>query len=418
MSDPCEHLQCYLVGGAVRDALLDRPAGDRDWVVVGANPEQMEQRGFRAVGKDFPVFLHPTSGEQYALARRERKTGPGYRGFAINADPDVTLEEDLSRRDLTINAMAQNADGELIDPFDGIADLKAGILRHVSGAFVDDPLRVLRVARFAARYQNRGFTVAPETLDLMEDICHSGEIDSLVAERVWQETCRALAEPAPAEFIRVLRACGALARVFPEINALEGVTQRADHHPEGDALIHTLMVLTAAATISDDTRVRFAALVHDLGKGATPKDQWPRHIKHEHRGVHLVKALCQRLGVPNDHRDLAILVTGQHLLMHRLNELRPETVLKLLNRLDAFRRPERIESFVLACEADSQGRGNAPEGPYVPAQLLNEYFNAARKIDLSDLADSGLDGTARRNEVERRRTEAISSVRPNRTKAD
>ena len=418
MSDPCKHLQCYLVGGAVRDTLLGLLESDRDWVVIGSSPDEMRQRGFRAVGKDFPVFLHPRTGEEYALARRERKTGPGYTGFTTDSRADVTLEEDLSRRDLTINAIAQDADGTLIDPYGGAADLADGVLRHVSTAFVEDPLRVLRVARFAARYQNRGFTVAPETLDLMKDICHSGEIDALVAERVWQETCRALAEPAPAEFIRVLRACGALARVFPEINALEGVTQRADHHPEGDALIHTLMVLTAAAAISDDTRVRFAALVHDLGKGATPKDQWPRHIKHEHRGVHLVKALCQRLGVPNDHRDLAILVTGQHLLMHRLDELHPETVLKLLNRLDAFRRPERIESFVLACEADSRGRGNAPKGPYVPAQLLNDYFNAARKIDLSDLADSNLDGTARRNEVERRRTEAISAVRANRTKAD
>ena len=418
MPDPCEPLECYLVGGAVRDALLGQPAGDRDWVVVGSSPEQMREQGFRTVGKDFPVFLHPVTGEEYALARRERKTGPGYTGFSTDSRADITLEEDLSRRDLTINAMAQDAQGTLIDPHGGVSDLKAGVLRHVSPAFVEDPIRVLRVARFAARYHDHGFSVAPETAALMATICRSGEIDALVPQRVWQETCRALAEPAPAEFIRVLHSCGALARVFPEIEALENVPQRADYHPEGDALTHTLMVLSAATKISVDTRVRFAALVHDLGKGTTPRNQWPRHIKHEHRGLPLVKTLCQRLGIPNEHRDLALLVTGQHLLMHRLDELRPETVLKLLNRLDVFRRPERLEPFVLACRADAQGRGNGSAKPYPPEQLLKAYFNAAREIDLSDLADSGLDGIEKRNEVERRRTEAISAVGPSYKKTD
>ncbi|HAF74395.1 MAG TPA: multifunctional CCA addition/repair protein [Gammaproteobacteria bacterium] len=414
MADPCDFLECYLVGGAVRDALLNKAAGDRDWVVIGASPEDMLERGFRAVGKDFPVFLHPVSGEEYALARRERKTGPGYTGFATETGSDVTLEEDLSRRDLTVNAMAQDPDGGLIDPFGGAEDLNNGILRHVSDAFVEDPLRVLRVARFAARYAGRGFAVAPETVDLMRRISASGELASLVPERVWQETCRALGEADPSEFIRVLQRCDALDIIFPEIAALQGVLQNVEHHPEGDAFVHTLMVLDIATKISQEKAVRFAALVHDLGKAKTPQNEWPRHIKHEHRGVTIVNALCDRLRVPSDYRELAVLVTREHLLMHRLAELRPETVLKLLNRLDGFRRPERLDSFLTACRADAAGRGDGTLGDYPQKPLLEKYFAAAKAVDLSDLADSPQDGRARKKIVEERRLDAISEIHQNR----
>ena len=410
MTNPCDLLECYLVGGAVRDALLKESAGDRDWVVIGASPEEMTKRGFRPVGKDFPVFLHPVSGEEYALARRERKTGPGYTGFATDSGSDVTLEEDLSRRDLTVNAMARDAKGNLIDPFGGAQDLHDGILRHVSDAFIEDPLRVLRVARFAARYRHRGFLVASETLDLMREIGTSGELTSLVPERIWQETCRALGEPDPSEFFRVLQRCETLVHIFPEVAALEDVPQSAEHHPEGDAFVHTLMVLDVATQISPDTKVRFAALVHDLGKARTPPKDWPRHIKHEHRGVTVVNQLCGRLRVPTDYRDLAVLVTREHLLMHRLAELRPETVLKLVNRLDGFRRPERIALFSTACRADAAGRGDGVIGDYPPGQLLDDYLNAINRIDLSDLADSDLDGNARKKVVEQRRIDAITTV--------
>ena len=414
MADPCDLLEYYLVGGAVRDALLHEGAGDRDWVVIGTSPEEMIERGFRAVGKDFPVFLHPVSGEEYALARRERKTGPGHTGFATESGSDVTLVEDLSRRDLTVNAMAQDADGGLIDPFGGAQDLNNGILRHVSDAFVEDPLRILRVARFAARYCRRGFTVAPETRDLMRKISASDELASLVPERIWQETCRALGEAGPSEFIRVLQRCGALAYIFPEIAALEGVLQNAEHHPEGDAFVHTLIVLDVATKISQEKEVRFAALVHDLGKAKTPQEEWPRHIKHEHRGVTIVNALCDRLRVPSDYRELAVLVTREHLLMHRLAELRPETVLKLLNRLDGFRRPERLASFSTACRADAAGRGDGTIGDYPQKQLLESYLEAAKAVDLSDLADSPHDGRTRKKVVEQRRLDAISEIHQSR----
>ena len=417
MADPCDFLECYLVGGAVRDALLNEAAGDRDWVVIGSSPEDMLERGFRTVGKDFPVFLHPVSGEEYALARRERKTGPGYTGFATESGSDVTLEEDLSRRDLTVNAMAQDANGGLIDPFGGAQDLNNGILRHVSDAFVEDPLRVLRVARFAARYAGRGFAVAPETVDLMRRISASGELASLVPERVWQETCRALGEANPSEFIRVLQRCDALDIIFPEIAALQGVLQNVEHHSGGDAFVHTLMALDAATKISQQKEVRFAALVHDLGKAKTPQNEWPRHIKHEHRGVTIVNALCDRLRVPSDYRELAVLVTREHLLMHRLAELRPETVLKLLNRLDGFRRSERLDSFLTACRADATGRGDGTLGDYPQQPLLEKYFAAAKAVDLSDLADSPHDGRARKKIVEERRLDAISEIHQNRETA-
>ncbi len=411
MTDPAEQLECYLVGGAVRDELLGIERADLDWLVIGANADKMIQLGFRSVGRDFPVFLHPTSREEYALARRERKVAPGYRGFTTDAGPEVTLEQDLSRRDITINAMALSRDGDLIDPYGGQADLNKKILRHVSVAFIEDPVRVLRVARFAARYHHLGFTVAPETLELMQAVVESGETRALVAERVWQELRLALGEHTPAEFFRVLDACGALDSVFPEIQALFGVPQPPRYHPEGDAGQHTLMVLDSAARLSDDTRVRFAALVHDLGKGTTPRQYWPRHIGHEKRGLKQVEGLCKRLRVPEDHRRLALAVTEYHLLMHKLEELRPETVLKLLAGLDAFRNPDRVEPFILACEADARGRGAQSVKPYRSASLLRTYLAAVAALDLGDLGDSTLDPRERGREVRRRRLSAIRAVK-------
>ncbi|MEK9742892.1 MAG: multifunctional CCA addition/repair protein [Gammaproteobacteria bacterium] len=402
--------KCYLVGGAVRDGLLGVEAGDRDWVVIGTSPEEMIKDGFIPVGRDFPVFLHPTSKEEYALARRERKIAPGYRGFETETGSDVTLEEDLSRRDLTINAMAQDADGNLVDPHGGVRDLKAKILRHVSPAFGEDPLRVLRVARFAARYQHRGFTVAPETLDLMKQISASGELQALTPERVWQETLTALNEHSPVEFFSVLDSCNGLGEVFPELNALKGVPQRADFHPEGDVYQHTMMAVDAASVLTRDARVRFAALVHDLGKSATPPAEWPKHHGHERRGVSLVRNLCDRLRVPTEYRDLACMVTAEHLLMHRLEELRPETILELLNRLDGFRRPDRIRPFILACHADAQGRREGASIDYPSDPLLEAYLEAARSVDLRALAESPLNAEAKKRFVFDQRMQAIAQV--------
>ena len=349
-------MQTYLVGGAVRDRLLGLPVKDRDYVVVGATPAQMEAAGFKPVGADFPVFLHPDTKEEYALARTERKSGHGYKGFTVYATPEVTLADDLRRRDLTINAMAQAEDGTLIDPFDGVEDLRKGLLRHVSPAFVEDPVRVLRVARFAARFAHRQFRVADETRELMRRMVETGEVDHLVAERVWVELERALGEPQPSTFFTVLRDCEALKRLFPEVDALFGVPQPPQHHPEIDTGVHTLMVVNQAAEFSPDARVRFAALVHDLGKGATPPEEWPRHIGHEERGVPIIDGLCRRLRVPNEYREIALAVARGHLLCHRAEELRPGSVLELLESIDAFRRPERLEMFLHACEADFRGR--------------------------------------------------------------
>lgn len=410
MTDPTLDLQCYLVGGAVRDSLLGLAQSDRDWVVVGSTVEEMKRRGFRQVGKDFPVFLHPRTGEEYALARRERKTGPGYTGFITDSSSQVTLEDDLSRRDLTINAMARDGEGNLIDPHGGAQDLEHGVLRHVSPAFVEDPLRVLRVARFAARYHTRGFTLAPETLELMKRIVRAGELATLAPERIWQETVTALAEPTPARFIEILADCGALEAVFPEIAALMGVPQREDFHPEGDVFVHTQMVLEAASALCKDPRVRFAALVHDLGKAQTPSSEWPRHIKHEQRGVKLVRHLCDRLKVPADYRDLAVLVTGQHLIMHRLDELRPETVLKLLNTLDAFRRPERLADFINACHADAQGRAQGAPIEYPQGQLLRAYFDAALAANLEAVKSPDLSGAEKKSVVTSQRIAAIRKL--------
>ncbi|MDH4165953.1 MAG: multifunctional CCA addition/repair protein [Gammaproteobacteria bacterium] len=406
-------MKTYLVGGAVRDALLGRPFTERDYVVVGARPDDLLALGYRPVGKDFPVFLHPQTGDQYALARTERKTGAGYYGFATRFSPDVTLEEDLARRDLTINAMAQSVDGDdVIDPYGGRRDLAARVLRHVSPAFVEDPLRVLRVARFAARFAPLGFTIAPETLQLMRDIVRSGEMQALVAERVWVETERALGERMPTVYFEVLRECGALAVLLPELDCLFGVPQPEKWHPEIDTGIHTLQVLDVACELSNETTVRFAALVHDLGKGVTPRDQWPSHVGHEQAGVRIIARLCERLRVPTEHRELGQLVSSEHQRIHRAAELRDTTVLEVLEAADAFRRPERFDKALLACEADARGRG--PElraQSYPQAQTLRECLRAAAAVKLDPEAMSQLAGPAIAAAIRRARVEAIRTVR-------
>lgn len=382
-------MQTYLVGGAVRDQLLGLPVRERDWVVVGATPGDLEKLGYRRVGRDFPVYLHPETSEEYALARTERKTGPGYRGFEVHADPSVTLEEDLQRRDLTINAMARTNGGEIIDPTGGRAHLEARLLHHVSDAFREDPVRILRVARFAARLHDLGFRVAPATLELMRTMVGAGEVAALVPERVWQETASALAEPRPDVFIQVLRDCGALAIVFPEVDALFGVPQPADWHPEIDTGVHVGLALRQAARRSFSTEVRFAVLVHDLGKGTTPPAEWPRHVGHEQRSVDMVEALCRRLAVPNRFRDLAIAVARNHGLCHRALELRPATLLKLLESLDAFRRGERVSEFLDACEADARGRTGLEDQPYPQRDLLLAAWRAALAVDTRAVAAAG-----------------------------
>jgi tRNA nucleotidyltransferase (CCA-adding enzyme) len=373
-------MQVYLVGGAVRDALLGLKVKEHDWVVVGSTREELLRLKFREVGRDFPVFLHPDSHEEYALARLERKTGPGYRGFAVEFGPDVTLEEDLVRRDLTVNAIAKAEDGSLVDPYGGRQDLEARLLRHVSAAFVEDPVRVLRVARFAARFAPLGFTVAPETMALMRAMVERGEVQALVAERVWQETEKALRETAASEFFRVLRECGALKVIYPEVDALFGVPQPAQWHPEIDTGIHTLMVLDQAVRLSEEPRLRFAALVHDLGKGMTPPAQWPSHRGHEERSVALIDALCERLRVPSDYRDLSVIVARYHGNVHRAFELRPKTILEIFERADAFRRPERFSHALLACEADSRGRLGLEDVEYPQRTYLQAARDAAALI--------------------------------------
>ncbi len=403
-------MQIYLVGGAVRDKLLGLKPRDRDWVVVGATPEEMEQLGYQAVGKDFPVFLHPQTKEEYALARTERKTAPGYHGFSFHAAPDVTLEEDLKRRDLTINAMAEAPDGTIIDPFNGQDDLEQGRLRHVSSAFAEDPVRILRIARYASRYAKWGFRVAHGTHALMKKMVTDGEVDALVAERVWQETERALGEETPSRFFEVLRNCGALARIFPELERLFGVPQPKHHHPEEDTGLHTMLVLEQAAKLSPDTRVRFAALVHDLGKGTTPQEEWPKHIAHEHRGVELVEQLCERLRIPRDYRDLALIVTQHHGVYHRAEELRPGTLLEVLERIDAFRRPERLEHYLLACEADSRGRPGFEERHFSQPGIFRTAYHAATQVNPREVVERGFTGKQVGEELHRLRVESIKSA--------
>ncbi len=405
-------MKTYLVGGAVRDKLLGLEVADRDFVVVGATPEAMRERGYRPVGKDFPVFLDPHSGEEYALARTERKSGHGYHGFTFQAEPTVTLEQDLRRRDLTINAMAEDEHGAIVDPFGGRRDLAARVLRHVSAAFAEDPVRILRVARFAARFAPLGFRVADETLALMRQMVESGEADHLVAERVWAETRKALAESAPSAFLASLRACGALRVVFPEIDALYGVPQRAEYHPEVDTGTHVELVLDMAARLAPgDDRVGWCALTHDLGKALTPAQELPRHVRHEHLGAAPVRALSARLRVPAEHAALAELVCRFHLDAHRAFELRPASVLDLLERLDSLRRPERLRTFLLACEADKRGRLGLSESPYPQADYLRAAHAAAAAIDAAPFVAAGLAGTAIGSAMRDARIHAITQVR-------
>ena len=404
-------MQVYLVGGAVRDRLLGRTVHERDWVVVGATPAELERLGYTPVGREFPVFLHPTTHEEHALARLERKVGPGYRGFTTQFSPDVTLEEDLKRRDLTVNAMAQAEDGQIIDPYGGQADLAARLLRHVSEAFVEDPVRILRVARFAARYAELGFRVADETLALMRRMTEAGEVAALVPERVWQETERALDEPHPQVYFEVLRACGALAVIFPEIDALYGVPQPPRWHPEVDTGVHVMLTLRYAAAQNAPATVRFAALTHDLGKARTPRERWPSHHGHEALGVPLIEALCDRLKVPNAQRELAILTARDHTLVHRALELTPATVLKLFESCDAFRRPERFSELLLACEADARGRTGLENMPYPQAPYLRSLLEAAAAVALSAQDRAGLAGPAIGEEIRRRRLAAITPLR-------
>ena len=402
-------MKAYLVGGAVRDALLGLPAGDRDWVVVGETPESMAAAGFRPVGADFPVFLHPHSGEEYALARTERKTAPGYRGFVFHADAAVTLEQDLARRDFTVNAVAQAADGSLVDPYGGRADLERRVLRHVSPAFAEDPVRILRAARFLARFAHLGFSLAPETEVLMRDMVRAGEVDHLVPERVWQEIQRALASKTPSAFLRTLRACGALKVLLPEVDALYGVPQRAEYHPEIDAGLHTEMVLDMAARLAPgDAQIAFAALTHDLGKALTPPADWPKHIAHEHLGLPAAEAVCTRWKVPGEYRALALHACREHLNVHRLEQLRPETVHALLERIDAFRRPERVAALATVCEADKRGRLGMSDAPYPNAALLLRFHRAAAAVSGRDVGP-GLHGPAVGEALKRKRIDAIAS---------
>jgi tRNA nucleotidyltransferase (CCA-adding enzyme) len=402
-------MKVYLVGGAVRDELLGRPVGERDWVVVGATPQQMLDLGYRQVGRDFPVFLHPETREEHALARTKQKTGSGYRGFELHYSPDVTLEDDLKRRDLTINAIARDTDGALIDPHGGRADIEARKLRHVSDAFNEDPVRILRVARFLARFEPLGFTIAPETAARMRAMVAAGEADALVPERIWQETERALGEPAPAAWLRALRASGALARIFPELDALYGVPQPEKWHPEIDTGLHMELVMQAAASLTPEPRIRFAALMHDLGKGRTPRSQWPRHIRHEESGARMVEAVAARLRVPTDFRDLAVLAARWHGLAHRAEELRPRTILELLESCDAFRRPERFRELLVACEADYRGRGGFRDRLYPQAALLRQAQDQAIAVVLTDADREGLAGDRIGELLRRRRLAALKA---------
>ena len=399
-------MKVYRVGGSVRDELLGLPVKDHDYVVVGSSPEQMVKLGFRPVGKDFPVFLHPETKEEYALARTERKTGRGYKGFTVYTAPEVTLEQDLARRDLTINAIARDEQGKLIDPFHGARDLERGVLRHVSPAFAEDPVRVLRVARFAARF---AFEIAPETVAMMRHMVAQGEVDHLVAERAWQEIARGLMEPRPSLLFEALRGCGALARILPEIDALFGVPQPPEHHPEIDTGLHIMLVVDYAASRHYPLPVRFAALTHDLGKGLTPRELWPSHNGHEAKAGALVEQLCERLRVPTECRDLARLAARHHGEIHRAQELRPATIVKLLEQCDALRRPERFGQLLDACACDFHGRPGWETLPYAPAATLRRSLEAARAVDAAAIA--------RRVGEPRRIAEALHQARVEAVKA-
>ncbi len=400
-------MHLYKVGGCVRDRLLGREVKDRDWVVVGASPTEMEQLGYRRVGKDFPVYLHPDTHEEYALARTERKTGRGYYGFSVDSSATVTLEEDLSRRDLTINAIAEAEDGSLIDPHNGQSDLRAGLLRHVSPAFVEDPLRVLRVARFSARF---GFDVAPETMTIMREISSSGELLSLAAERVWSELERALGEERPDRFILTLRDCDALSVLFPEVDRLFGIPQPEKYHPEIDTGEHICLALRQAAARGASATVRFAVLVHDLGKGTTDPTLLPAHTGHEERGVSMVNELCDRFKVPKSHREIALAVTKYHLQVHRVQAIRPAKLLRLLLNLDALRRPQRFDEILLACEIDATGRAGMSQDPYQPANYLRKACDVVRSVSTRGLKDQELVGERARLALDRARQDALTNA--------
>jgi len=404
-------VQVYLVGGAVRDQLLNYPVKDKDYVVTGATIEQMLELGYQQVGQSFPVFLHPTNKQEYALARTERKQGSGYTGFTCEFTPDITLEEDLLRRDLTINAMAMDDDGKIYDPFDGQSDLKNKLLRHVSDAFIEDPLRVLRVARFAARYHHLGFKVAPETLSLMTKIVEAGEVNALVAERVWQETESALKEQNPQVFFEVLRECGALKVIMPELDVLWGVPNPPKWHPEIDTGIHTMLVVKQAQMLSNDLAVRFASLCHDFGKGLTNPENYPHHRGHEKMGLKPIKAFCQRLRVPNEPRDLALLLSEFHTHTHRAFELRPDTLVKLFNKLDAWRKPQRFEQFLICCTADMRGRTGFETAEYKQTDFLRSMFKVANSINIQDIVKAGFQGAEIREQLNQRRVEAIADAK-------
>ncbi|MFT4650647.1 MAG: tRNA nucleotidyltransferase (CCA-adding enzyme) [Polaribacter sp.] len=402
-------MKTYTVGGCVRDRLLGLPITDTDWVVTGATIEQMRNAGYQSVGKDFPVFLHPKTKQEYALARSERKTGPGYHGFEFDTDPLITIEQDLSRRDLTINAIAEDENGVLIDPYGGQADLKKRILRHVSYAFVEDPVRVLRVARFAARFHHLGFKLAPETIQLIRTMGESGELGTLVAERVWTEMSRALGESNPSIFFETLRECDVLATLFPEIDGLYGVPQTAKYHPEIDTGIHVMMALEKSAELNFDIETRFAVLMHDLGKATTPTDILPSHHGHEQRGVKLVKSFCKRWKVPKAHTELALITTEYHTHVHRAFDLKPATLLKLFAKTDVFRKPERFKKMVRACSSDARGRTSFENAPYPQAEFLNQLADKICTADISKVTQSDLQGKALGEAIHNLRLELIKS---------
>jgi tRNA nucleotidyltransferase (CCA-adding enzyme) len=404
-------MNIFLVGGAVRDRFLGLPVKDRDWVVVGASPKQLNGLGYRSVGKDFPVFLHPDSHEEYALARTERKTSVGYHGFEFNTASDVTLEQDLLRRDLTINAMAEDEHGNLVDPLNGQQDLKNRVLRHVSSAFAEDPVRILRVARFLARFHRFGFSIADETLALMRDMVKAGEVDALVPERVWQEMAKALTEPNPEQFILALRECGALKVLFPEIDALFGVPQVKVYHPEVDTGVHVMMVLQQCCLLTNNPVTRFAALTHDLGKATTEADILPHHYGHEDRGVDLVKGLCERLKIPNEYRQLAMLTSAYHTHVHRAFEVKPKTLLKVLAATDAFRRPDRFAQFLIACKADSRGRPTFESREYLQADFYALLLEKTKGIDVAPIIEAGFRGEQVKEQLRRVRLRTIAEVR-------